>query len=65
MGDRSGDVNTCCDGCGVYLTQPHVLQVSRDLRTLARLRLCVRCGDQAEAEVQAALASALRVRVSA
>ncbi len=58
-------MTACCDGCGIYLTQPHVLQVSRDLRTLARYRLCVRCVDRAEAEVQAALASALRVRVTA
>ncbi len=38
---------------------------ARDLTTLARLKLCIRCVDRAESEVTAALASALRARVTA
>ncbi len=58
-------MNACCDACGVYLTQPHTIQVSRDLRTLGRFRLCHGCAEQAEQEIATALCCALGVKVTA
>ncbi len=58
-------MSAVCDSCGVFLVHPHTIQVSRDLRTLARFRLCHGCAERAEQEIRTALCCALSLKVTA